>query len=144
MSEQSFNSMQNEISLKDMIDFLVEYWKTIILAGILGLLSSMANLWMTPSEYQATAQIQMAQISASSNNNNNNNNNPLGVNIEEPKLLLARLKMPTAYTDIEIKACGLSNQHSSAETLISLAKFYEVKGVVSIIELKVSRPTKDH
>ena len=35
MSEQSFNqSLEDEISLKDIIDFLVESWKVIALSGI--------------------------------------------------------------------------------------------------------------
>jgi capsular polysaccharide biosynthesis protein len=142
MSEQSFNIIsEDEIALKDIIDFLVESWKIIILTGILGLLGSIAYLWVTPDQYQATAQIKMAQISAS--NNNNNNTNPLGINIEEPKLLLARLKLPTTYSDIEFKACGLSDQKLAAEILTDLVKFSEVKGAGSIVELKVNGSTKE-
>jgi capsular polysaccharide biosynthesis protein len=142
MSEQSFNSIpEDEISLKDIIDFLVESWQTIILTGLLGLLGSIAYLWVTPDQYQATAQIKMAQISAS--NSNNNNTNPLGINIEEPKLLLARLKLPTTYSDTEFKACGLSDQKLAAEILTDLVKFSEVKGAGSIVELKVNGSTKE-
>jgi capsular polysaccharide biosynthesis protein len=140
MSEQSFNSIpEDEISLKDIIDFLVESWQTIILTGLLGLLGSIAYLWVIPDQYQATAQIKMAQISAS----NNNNTNPLGINIEEPKLLLARLKLPTTYSDTEFKACGLSDQKLAAEILTDLVKFSEVKGAGSIVELKVNGSTKE-
>ncbi len=138
MLKQSFNSIQEgEFSLKDMIDFLIESWKKIAFFGMLGILSSVAYLWITPNQYQATAQIQMAKIIV------NNNNNPLGINIEDPKLLLARLKLPTSYSNDEIKACGLSDQKFPAERLTSLAKFSEVKGVLSIIELKVNGPTKE-
>jgi capsular polysaccharide biosynthesis protein len=140
MSEQSFNSIpEDEISLKDIIDFLVESWQTIILTGLLGLLGSIAYLWVTPDQYQATAQIKMAQISAS----NNNNTNPLGINIEEPKLLLARLKLPTTYSDTEFKACGLSDQKLAAEILTDLVNFSEVRGAGSIVELKVNGSTKE-
>lgn len=141
MSEQSFNpNFEEEISLKDIIDFLVESWKAILVSGFLGILVSAAYLIVTPNQYQATAQIQMAQISAS---NNNNYNNPLGVNIEEPNLLLARLKLPTTYSDEVIKACGFENASSPAESLASSAKFSAVKGVGSIIELKINRDSKE-
>jgi capsular polysaccharide biosynthesis protein len=142
MSEQSFNQpSEDEISLKDIIDFLVESWKTIIGVGLLGLLGSVGFLVVTPNQYEATAQIQMAQISA--NNNNNNNTNHLGVNVEEPNLLMARLRLPTAYSDDEIKACGLEGQKMPAESLVSMSKFSTVKGVSSIIELKIRMESKD-
>ncbi len=143
MSEQSFNSSQDdEISLKDIIDFLIESWKSIAVAGVLGIVGATTFLWVTPNQYQATAQIQMAQISAN-NNNNNNNTNPFGVNIEEPNLLMARLKLPTAYSSHEIKACGLEDARAPFEDLANAAKFSAVKGVGSMIELKINRDSKE-
>jgi capsular polysaccharide biosynthesis protein len=144
MSDQNlspnFNSNnEDEISLKDIIDFLVESWKSIILTGLLGLVGSIAYLWVTPNQYQATAQIQMAQISA----NSNNNTNPLGVNIEDPNLLMARLKLPTTYSAQEIKACGFESSANPSETLVASAKFSAVKGVGSMIELKINRDNKE-
>jgi LPS O-antigen subunit length determinant protein (WzzB/FepE family) len=147
MSDQNFNpnfnsNIEDEISLKDIVDFLVESWKAIILTGLLGLVGSIAYLWVTPNQYQATAQIQMAQISANSNNNNNNTN-PLGVNIEDPNLLMARLKLPTTYWAQEIKACGFESSATPSETLAASAKFSAVKGVGSMIELKINRDNKE-
>ncbi len=136
----NFNSnFEDEISLKDIVDFLVESWKAIILTGLLGLLGSIAYLWVTPNQYQATAQIQMAQISA----NSNNNTNPLGVNIEDPILLMARLKLPTTYSAQEIKVCGFESSATPSETLVASAKFSAVKGVGSMIELKINRDNKE-
>ena len=140
MSEQSFNSMQeDEISLRDIVDFLVESWKAIILAGLLGLVGSIAYLWVTPNQYQAIAQIQMAQISA----NSNNNTNPLGINIEEPNLLIARFKLPSNYSTQEIIACNFESSKSPFESLATAVKFSAVKGVGSIIELKITRDSKE-
>ncbi len=141
MSEQPFNqSLKDEISLKDIIDFLMESWKTIVGVGLLGLLGSVGFLAVTPNQYEATAQIQMAQISA---NNNNNNTNPLGVNVEEPNLLMARLRLPTTYSAAEIKACDLEGQKMPAESLVSMSKFSAVKGVGSIIELKIRMESRE-
>jgi capsular polysaccharide biosynthesis protein len=140
MSEQSFNqSLEDEISLKDIIDFLLESWKTIVSVCLLGLLGSVGFLAVTPNQHEATAQIQMAQISA----NNNNNTNPLGVNVEEPNLLMARLKLPTSYSAAEIKACGLEGQKMPAESLVSMSKFSAVKGVGSIVELKIRMESRE-
>lgn len=144
MSDQNINpnfnsNIEDEISLKDIVDFLVESWKAIVLTGILGLLGSIAYLWVTPNQYQATAQIQMAQISA----NSNNNTNPLGVNIEDPNLLMARLKLPTTYSAQEIKVCDFESSANPSETLAASAKFSAVKGVGSMIELKINRDNKE-
>lgn len=142
MSDQNINpGIEDEISLKDIVDFVVESWKAVVLTGLLGLVGSVAYLWMTPNQYQANAQIKMAQISA--NNNNNNNTNPLGVNIEDPNLLMARLKLPTTYTAQEIKECGLESSTTAYEDLAATAKFSAVKGVGSMIELKINRDSKE-
>ncbi len=139
MSEQSFNpSFEEDLSLKDIIDFLIESWKSIIVAGLLGVLASAVYLTVTPNQYQASAQIQMAQISAS-----NNNANPLGVNIEEPNLLMARLRLPTSFSVEVIKACGFEDSSSPAESLASSAKFSAVKGLDSMIELKINSNSKE-
>lgn len=141
MSEQSFNSTQeDEISLGDIIDFLVESWRVIILTGILGVLSSVAYLLITPNQYQATAQIQMAQISASKNNNNTN---PLGINIEESSALIARFKLPSNYSTQEIVACDFESSKLPFEDLVAAVKFSVVKGVESMIELKINRESKE-
>lgn len=137
MSYQNLNTnIENEISLKDTFDFLVESWKTLILMGLLGFVGSIVYLWLTPNQYQATAQIQMAQISA-------NNTNPLGANIEDPNLLIARLKLPSTYSAQEIKACGFESAKAPSEALVAAAKFSAVKEVGSIIELKIKRENKE-
>jgi capsular polysaccharide biosynthesis protein len=144
MSNQNINpnfnsNIEDEISLKNIVDFLAESWKAIILTGLLGLLGSIAYLWVTPNQYQATAQIQMAQISADSNNKNNNNNNntnPLGVNIEDPNLLIARMRLPSSYSQESVKACGYDSKQTPLESLAKMVKLSLIKGT-QMVELKV-------
>lgn len=139
MSEQSFNqSLEDEISLKDIIDFLIESWKAILATGLAGLLGAVGFIAVTPNQYEATAQIQMMQISS-----DNNNTNPLGVNVEDPNLLIVRLKFPSSYDLNEIKACGLDQENSPTELLAGLVKLSPVKGVGSIVELKIRMQSKD-
>jgi capsular polysaccharide biosynthesis protein len=134
MSDQNlspnFNSnIEDEMSLKDIVDFLVESWKAIILTGLLGLIGSIAYLFVTPNQYQATAQIQMAQISA-------NNNNPLVVNVEDSNLLIARMKLPSSYSQESVKACGYESKQTPLEGLTKMVKLSLIKGT-QIVELKV-------
>ncbi len=139
MSEQSFQPItDDEISIKDIVDFLVESWKAIIATGMLGVAAALTFVMVTPSQYEATAQIQMAQISIS-----NNNTNPLGSNVELPSLLIARHQVPSTYTEDEIKACGLEGKKMPQESLSKLAKFTPVKGVDSIVELKIRLESKE-
>ena len=138
MSDNHLNQApENEISIKDIVDFLLESWKIILATGLVGLLGAAGFIVFTPSQYEATAQIQMAQIAP------NNNSNPLGVNVEDPNLLMARLKLPSSYTEDEIKACGLQDLKLPAESLANTAKLSPVKGVSSIVELKIRLESKD-
>lgn len=142
MSDNHLNQApENEISIKDIVDFLLGSWKIILATGLVGLLGAAGFIAVTPSQYEATAQIQMMQISP--NNNNNNNTNPLGVNVEDPNLLMARLKLPSSYDIDEIKACGIDEENSPNELLTGLVKFAPVKGVGSIVELKIRLQSKD-
>lgn len=128
---------EDEISIKDIVDFLLESWKAILAMGLVGLLGATGFIAVTPSQYEATAQIQMMQISP------NNNTNPLGVNVEDPNLLMARLKLPSSYDLNEVKACGIHEENSPTELLTGLVKLAPVKGVGSIVELKIRMQSKN-
>ncbi len=139
MTEQAFNQRsEDEISLRDITDFLVEFWRLIFLAGLLGVVTSVGYLIVTPYEYQATAQIQLAEISVGNKLNNSGK-----VHVEDPNLLIARLKMPTSYSVETIKGCGFENLPSSAEDLVSILNFTIIKNVESIIEISITRDSKE-
>lgn len=139
MSQQSFNSIQDdEISLKEIIDFLLESWKTIAAVGVLGLLSAIAFIFMTPSRYEATAQIRMAQIISG------NTSNPLGADVEDPNTLIARMKLPTAFSEKEVQACRLEKSKFPTEALANgFVKLTTVKGAASLVELKIRSESKE-
>jgi LPS O-antigen subunit length determinant protein (WzzB/FepE family) len=134
--ESQMNSMsQDEISLIDILRFLKGAYKTILVFGILGTVAAIAYLAITPKQYEATVQIAMAQIS-STNNNNNNNISPLGVNIEEPALLILRLSSPSSLTPEAVAACGLQDQENAALALTKAIKLTIPKGAANVVELK--------
>ncbi len=134
------NSIEDEISIKDIIDFLIEHWKTILGFGMAGLLAALMFTFLMPSQYEAKAQIKMAQIGVS---NNNNNVNPLGVNIEEPALLIARMKLPTSFDQATIERCGLNGEKDAAEVLAKKAKLSAVKGAPSVVDLSIQAESKE-
>jgi LPS O-antigen subunit length determinant protein (WzzB/FepE family) len=135
-------SSESEISLLDMLIFLKRSYKLIALTALLGIVASSVYLLIAPKQYQASAQIQMAQISAAntnSNNNSNNNNNvnPIGVNIEEPVLLIARLSSPTSYTAEAITLCGLDSEKDAQAILSKSVKLTIPKGVSNVVDMKI-------
>ena len=129
----------HEVSLLDILRFLKSAWKAIAIFGLIGIALSIAYLASTPKQYEASVQITMAQIGAA--NNNNNNINPLGVNIEEPALLISRLSSPTSFTPEVAAACGLQDQANASVSLSKSIKLTPAKGVASVVELKTFGPT---
>lgn len=122
---------EDEISLLDILHFLKGAYKTILILGAVGLAISVVYLTVTPKQYEAVVQIAMAQIGTA-----NNNLNPLGINIEEPSLLIARLSQPTSFPTQVLGACGLKEGANAAATLSKSIKLALPKGVANVVELK--------
>ncbi|QWD23661.1 hypothetical protein G6687_01685 [Polynucleobacter paneuropaeus] len=120
--------------------FLKGAYKTILVFGALGLAIAIAYLVITPNRFEAVAQIQMAQTSGA---NNNNNLNSLGVNIEEPALLIARLSSPSSFSAGAIAACGQQAQSNSALAAVQTIKLTPIKGISNVVELKTVGPTSE-
>ena len=103
----------SEISLLDILIFLKGAWKPIINAGILGLVVSSLYLLLTPNQYEAVANIQMARIPAPNNS---------GGTIEEPAALIARMSLPNNLDDVVMSSCGIENQTDSVAKLSKVVK----------------------
>jgi hypothetical protein len=123
-----------EISYLDIIIFFKRSFKLIVLVGLLGITASSIYLLIKPKQYLANAQIQMAQIGSS----NNSNLNPLGINIEEPALLIARLSFPTSYTAESVKGCGLETIKNAQTVMSKLVKLAIPKGLPNVVDLKIT------
>jgi uncharacterized protein involved in exopolysaccharide biosynthesis len=136
------NDLSDELSLLDIVEFIQESWKTIAGFTVLGIAGAALFIWATPKQYEASAQIKMAQI-ANVNNNNNNNINPLGINIEEPQALIARMALPTSYPKETIALCGLADQKDPQVALASKVKLSIPKGVGGTVDLKIRDTSKE-
>lgn len=134
------NDLADELSLLDIVEFIQEFWKTIAGFMALGIAGAALYLWVTPKQYEASAQIKMAQIA---NVNNNNNINPLGINIEEPQALIARMALPTSFPRETIDLCGLANQKNPEGALASKVKFSIPRGVDGTVDLKIRDASED-
>jgi capsular polysaccharide biosynthesis protein len=108
MSEQSFSTIsEDEISLKNIIDFLADSWKAIMLCAIAGGLLGLGGGVRTPPTYQATAYIQVTKVA--------------GIEVEAPATLVEKLKMPTYYSEKTHAACNvLENLEAGAVISSSL------------------------
>lgn len=105
----------------------------IAIAGVIGLVTAIAYLAITPKRYEAIAQIAMAQVGAP---NNSNNLNPLGINIEEPSLLISRLSSPTSFTPQVLDICKMDEASNPGASLAKAINLVPLKGVANVVELK--------
>ncbi|MEO0047067.1 MAG: hypothetical protein RLZZ410_26 [Pseudomonadota bacterium] len=129
MSDLNINpNIEDEISLKDIIDFIIESWKTILATGIVGILAAVGYIVVTPNKYEATAQIQMAQLSSGQ---------VAATNVEDPNLLIARMKLPSSYDQNAITICGNQTEKYPAESLAKMVVLSVSKGT-QMVELKVN------
>lgn len=120
------------ISLQDTLQFLGRAWKAVLLGAILGLLAGLGYILLTPNQYEAIAQIKMAQISIA------NPTNPFGITVEDPNSLITRMQLPTNYSGEVIAACEYHDRPQAALALSKVVKFTTPKGLTNTVELKVS------
>jgi len=126
-----------EISILDILFFLKSAWKTISISVLAGVALSIVYLAIAPKQYEAIAQISMAQIGTT------NSLNPLGINIEEPNQLISRMSLPTSFPLKTTAACGLAESSNSGNILVRHITLAPAKGVPNFIELKTFGPSKE-
>lgn len=128
---------ESEISLLDILRFLQGAWKTILIMGLLGIATAFIYLWVTPKQYEATAQIRMAQVNLPTPSN------PFGTVVEDPASLLARMRFATNFDEATTIACGYTNTSGGAEGLARSLKFSIPKGLVATVEIKYIAPSTE-
>lgn len=130
-------TIESEISLKSMIQLLTKSWKIFLVTEMLCIFAAGVYIFFTPIQFEAIANIQMAEINISGDNSS------ALIPVEEPSLLIARMRQPTSYTQKEIDGCGLNNVANGAEVLANNVMITPIKGVKSVVELKVRMNSKD-
>jgi len=69
--------------------------------------------------------------------------NPLGVNIEEPGVLIYRMSLPTSWDEQVLSSCDIHNASNLASQLTKIIKLSIPKGVANVAELKVTRSSPE-
>jgi hypothetical protein len=119
-----------ETSLLDFFIFLKQSYKLVTLFSLLGIAVSIGYLLSAPKHYQASAQIQMAQVAAA-------NNSLLVNNIEEPTSVILRLSSLTSYSDQSTQACGLDSVKDAQAILSKSVKLTIPKGITNVVDMKI-------
>jgi len=103
MNNQSIENLEDEISLLEIVDFFRESWKQILVSGIVGGTLGVGYALISPSIYQATANIQVAKVA--------------GSDVETPSVLVEKLKMPMYYTQSTFTACNVMKRAEPGDTI---------------------------
>ena len=118
------------LSLKDFLLTIKKSWISILIFAIIGLIGAFLYLQFVPNSYLATAQVQLSQIRGS---------NYEWSNLEDPNLLLARMKSPTSFSDKSLAAC----QYSSRIEMVKNVQFSLVKASPPSVEITVKNLSPD-
>lgn len=127
MQVEKLQVVEEEISLRDIVRFLKRAWKFLVVGGAAGLFIVLAYVVINkaPEKYQAVGQIRMATTKE-------------GNNIEEPEMLVERLRLPTAFP-IEVRQdCGMPEGGEFGEYLGGLLEIKPSKNVKGIAEVTIS------
>lgn len=134
----------NEASLdpQDLIAFLKDNFKLISIITALGLLLSVTYLSLTPSQYEATAQIEMAQLPDFSRADGPTSSAGMSISnvrfmIEDPNTLVGRLFLPSSFDDETIAACELPAHPLKNEILARSVKASIMKKVTNVAEFAI-------
>jgi uncharacterized protein involved in exopolysaccharide biosynthesis len=103
MNNQSIENLEDEISLLDIVDFFRESWKQILVSGIVGGTLGVGYALISPSIYQATANIQVSKVA--------------GSDVETPSVLIEKLKMPMYYTQSTFTACNVMDRSEPGDAI---------------------------
>jgi capsular polysaccharide biosynthesis protein len=123
---------EDELSLRDAVDFLARYWISILGTAGLGLALSLAYIVLAPPVYESKLQIEMARTNGS---NTGQNADVRGMPIEEASLLVERLRLPSTYTDPVAHACATTAESKAFDQLVRRVKARPVKGVNAVVEV---------
>ncbi len=96
-------SDEDEISLADIVAFLSDNFKALILGALAALVLAGGYLGFAPARYKATANVQMASVD--------------GELIEAPAVLVEKLKLPLYFSQDSWRTCGTDDERRPSRTL---------------------------
>jgi capsular polysaccharide biosynthesis protein len=112
------------LSLKDFLLIVKKSWISILIFAIFGFSCAYVVLQFTPNIYLATVQIQLSQIRGS---------NYEWSNLEDPNLLIARMRSPASFSDKSQSVC----QYPSGLEMVKNIQFSLIKASPPTVEIGV-------
>ena len=91
MKDSNHTTINQEISLREVIDFFEASWKKILIGGIVGAILGISSALTIPTQHQATGYIQTGKVA--------------NQDIESASLLVSKLKIPTFFSTNTLRAC---------------------------------------
>lgn len=139
---QPSQSIEDSYDPNELIIFLKENFKLILACTIMGLILAITYLGVTPSQYEATAQIEMAQVADFSHFEGSNPRSGLSLSavrfmIEDPNVLVGRLFLPSSFDEDTINACELPEHPLKNELLARSVKAGVMRKVLNVAELSI-------
>lgn len=126
----------SELGLVDIAMFLRRNWKPFVISACTGASLAVIFFALSPKQYEAISQMQVAQLVT----NKNNNGEASIINIENPAILMNRLKSPMTYDENILKVC----QHSGNASAMAMAISSNIpKGATNTLEIKFKSESKD-
>lgn len=126
---------ENEISLQDIVQFIVRRRMTLLAGVVIGLLFAVTYLYTADPVYEAKWDLQVAQFADIKGDSN------VMVNSEDPSELVRRLTAPTSYPESVHKICGSGG---SGEYLDGMLKVQAIRNNTDTVRMKLysSEPTR--
>jgi len=119
------------ISPLDLINFVRNFWKIICVSSLAGLCLGVVYITVIPPQFEAVGLFRIAQIQSKQPTTNQSNN------LEEPAVLIYKLKNPNFYGDKEFQACGVGGLNKLGDQVIGMMSVTTFAGNNSIIKLNV-------
>lgn len=146
MQNEIQQQANDEIGLKDIVDFIKRNKWLILSLTVIGLLISTVSIVRAPIKYEARWQLQMAHFinSTSTSSSISSSNSISSSTIEEPATLIQRLITPTAYPLDVQNICGVPEGAEFGDYLGGVLKIDVIKNVTNAVEMKVSASSPEH
>lgn len=124
-----------ELFLSEIAVFLRDSWLILSFFVLAGLACVSIYFWLTPTEYVASTVIRMAKMPS--------RDNLMGINVEEPTALIARMSSSTSFSPATISSCGFGQDSEGGSKVLGLLKLTIPKGLPSVVDLKVISPNQE-
>lgn len=134
-TDNRLNSQASEevisISILDLINLVRNFWKIILVSCLTGLCLGVGYAAVIPPQFEVSGLIRIAQLQSTQQGS------PQFHNLEEPAILIYKLKNPNFFKDKGFEVCGAEGHNKLGDQLISRIKLTPLAGNNSVMKLSV-------